>query len=1721
MQRRLWGNQPNASPAPAQHQSWNWGQSNGAQPQQAGGAAGGWSQNDWGANAQWQQQQQQAPTATASWSQQEEEVDDEKTFYAYYAAIGADGAEATGTLVGRYREEGVNHGRKYYRKQLQGTGEEQEVYLYYWDERDGADLNGWWFGNMVGGRQVWARNSESSPLPPTGNWNIPWDGQVQPEFCVTGLAGKRQHDNKVKEEITKRKQQEAKAEQRRQEIWQWQQRLNSCTDHVGSVEKAVGEVLAQAKHCLDNNVEVSVMDAALAPLKQQTAATIAAQRILQGEARVIVQNAPELKEEMLGLTNRIKVLQSKIKESSDSLGAARNAKAKALEDAKQAALDEARNKELEPVHTKRFQELTEAFNGTLTFAEDEVEKVAIAAAPLEVETGEADLEQAMKEALNETETRFAAAYKVLTEMRSQITQGQKEVAQFVPSIVKAATEQFDEFQSRYTELMEKLNPFKTVRKDFLQRAKDKSTLDELSEKVVSVEVQVDQAEAAPLESQADIKEVEKSVTAASSQLHLASKSIEKKYKEITASARPGQQLKDQATELYERSQQLKERVEKTTQNLKATRLKLVADTLVQDVGKKVTVVEDGLTKLAELVVPEAQEDASIDEIKRISAVAEKVATEVKVKLAEAQAYMAMKVAETKRLSQDAGGAILQEIETMKGRLEEGKKKLEEFKSNLSERMRSAMLKEVESGTSATELEEVRLKELVGLLSDTVGEPASPEMLAALQAAVEAERSAKSNLVIAHKALSAKTIELKKLAGASVSSGTELGKLQNRQSAVFRAIMKHEAVIKKTEESLRIKDLLSEFVDKLRVGEEEVEKAVEAALPLQLAEEEPSPEACKALDTIAKSADMKLKTTIKLVDLKLRSAKAVSKDELTAIRKRLTLAEEKLTGLVDGVKEQQERSRVNELILEVNDKVEAAESLLERARSNHSEKFGEENGELRDRSDDLAALEAILAETKAAYDDAQASTTKQLAVGKTLSALSAGRIKQELGIMQTRLDQVSSQLADFKNSSIDAKRQNRNQMVTSTQADVEKKVAAFKILMAKPFSDEQLASMPEDELSKFRDRMRAADKGSQSALNKAKAFVEMQQKEARSLPNEERQSATKELAAMQTKLTQLQIEVSKLSSRCEISEQRFAARLVVKETEIVIEGLQKDTLIGTTIGDPLTKKENRPKVIGDMLLQDVVFSLEEYIASAGIELSELLKKISDTDRGVKKEFISFIQQLVEMTGRKDLEFTDKQANDMFNCIASDAEDGSFEMEVIKQLFLPRYVCTHTTSFWKSQKEGEKLGSLEQGEIVRLFKPPSGSARVQCILGRDNSKAWVDPLNDEEDACFKRSENAAWQLDSIEAFSIAVHARCTQAAQSTDKLVADVKAATDGPLAAVKGKVQQLRMRITAEQARASNTKKLMQELKTTVYSNREKELKTVKEAQMKDNVLSNVSAASKSLEEAEAKITSLTDGTKGKDMKKDFSKDDLMNLKKEGEEAVKNIATAKEKIAKALKFQEELPPAIKSQVREVRIDCAKMNSRATTGERRLKTVFENLEAAMEADLPVEIFIQGKAAKDDAIGWIMLVDAEGVKYASESSDFYKCKAATALTDNVDIQKCKPIRKIEVGEVLELAETEETAPVDEASGIKTRIHVRAAKDGKVGWATVQGSRGTVFLEAETAYKIEREVPLRTLINVDSKLKRPMEVGELFNPIGEPKEQKKSAGLSAMLSSTGEPSS
>eukprot|EP00439_Symbiodinium_sp_Y106_P072300 s1003_g13.t1 len=160
------------------------------------------------------------------------------------------------TLVGEYVETGGrNHGKPVFCRRPPSE-EDEEIYLYFWDSRDGPDFAGWWLGQSVGASLVWSRCEADEMLPPSSGWRIPWDGTVNEHLQVTRRAARTATKEEVKEDLSFMLQGEEELEQAPSE--EQQEQLLVARDQVALVEVEATEVLETATAMLEGDVPADV-----------------------------------------------------------------------------------------------------------------------------------------------------------------------------------------------------------------------------------------------------------------------------------------------------------------------------------------------------------------------------------------------------------------------------------------------------------------------------------------------------------------------------------------------------------------------------------------------------------------------------------------------------------------------------------------------------------------------------------------------------------------------------------------------------------------------------------------------------------------------------------------------------------------------------------------------------------------------------------------------------------------------------------------------------------------------------------------------------------------------------------------------------------------------------------------------------------------------------------------------------------------------------------------------------------------------------------------------------------------------------------------------------------------------------------------------------------------------------------------------------------------------
>jgi|EP00927_Polykrikos_kofoidii_P053582 hypothetical protein len=1666
------------------------------------------------------------------------------------------------TLVGEYAEGGTNHGRKYYKKIQKIAGHENvDVYLYFWDERDGKAFSGWWFGNQVGGAQVWSRNKQPSATPPKNGWTIPWDGEVKPDLlCMSATEKQMLDQNESKVQQQKRVQEEALKTDEKVSA-DWEDRVQQATERAAEAEVDTETAIENAKVAIESGDETEIAKA-IAELAKQAAALAETQRSIAVEGLAAQKAPPALKAEMVALGQRIRKVQSTLKEEQNALKSHSLTQVKQPQDDDDVAapMDE-RTRQLEAQHTRQLEEILPIVMEKVDSAEDEVEKAAIAAAPLNIDTAD-DLRPVMLGAIKETEQRCRAAQASIGEARRFISGKIAQAQRFVASAKRTALEEFQGLQTRLNEAQEKLNPFKTVRQDYEQRVQAKKLYEELSSKLAGAEIEVEKAAmmTAPLggDSIEGMKETETALTAAQSALSQTSRLIEAKLRTAEKGAVASEALED-VRALQERARSSQEKLDEVRKTMKETQVRVAADNLLKDVSEKVSNAEDELQRMAEAELPFLRGDQKGEDLDQLIEEADKVAEKVHLAIGEAQTFVARKLVEVARFTEGPARAVREEIDMLQKRLEEGRGRLKQFQAGTADRKRSHIFAEIEGKVSAAESEVSKMTEATAALTTvgTVGETVSDGLKETVEQANLCERAAQAAIVVARKHLITKTAELKKLPISNAGAGAELGKLQTRVNNMQQEITKLRNATKDAEERVRVKQMLAEVVVRLQAGEAEVDKVASAAVPLRDASA--TPEQVERTEKATAAAQTKLSATAKLVDVKLKSAQGFLKDELNGMRARITHAEAKLSSVIRASKEQKEKLEASELIAQAVEKVESAEVAVQRT-SQAELPFlkGIEVLDAKDAQKAVAESEKSAATAQKAVSEARTFIVQKLTAAKQFSSnVSEGSTRELLGL-QKKLDSSAAKLAEMKKDTAERKRRTQMQASGEKVANVE---AALKTLIAEmeKFADDRLAEISADDARTVCEDIAAAEQAAQSSVSEARKFLAARTQEAKSLPESQRSSATADLSKLQTRLTQCQVELAKLTKQCTEREQRFVAQKLVQDAQTSLDKIQADAQAAGQSAEPLFGQDQILTFLNGLRLQSLIESFNAYMKKLNASFSDLFESAAGgkgKNTIASEAFVAFVDKISELGGCDGASFTEEQAAALFKTISGNGK--SISLDDFRALLRERYICTQATALSDAVVDGNEVGTIEVGEGIEILEKSEGQngiTRVHCLLARTGASVWTT-LQGADGPNFRQSSTVAGKMESIEACVSSVFSRCAELVEFTEEKTTEVSRVKQGPLAEIKNKLFQIHATLSQEHTSMEHLRKRVLAAKVLITQKRKEEIQGVQGIKIKAMTSKALKDATDAVSAAEEKATKVIESAKSGSAEKlqsELSMKQLTALKDSADEALRVLAHAKGACTKVTERFDAHQGSNRNLLLESRVELTKLTSRVTTAERKCRAATEAVRTALEQVVKAAakkarsaiqasarnssktydtLFGQisgGKAEITEAqfSAFIKKIPSHGMNadqmsmafkdfgpfglrkanFVKALQEFCSCARSIAITDSFSLESSSTVRKLEAGEVFEILE----GPQEDQEAQISRVRGRALRDGVVGWVTVQGNQGTPFLKAsEKPFLTTTEtLPLQSEIPTSSKTVKQLGVDEVLELLEGPREHVPGAEL------------
>lgn len=1643
------------------------------------------------------------------------------------------------TLLGDFVEEGTNHNRKYFRKVQAIPGHKDiKVFLYFWDGRDGADFSGWWFGDQLGGTQVWARNPAQSATPPRIGWRIPWDAEkpepgillVEPSKATGQASTTPGASAPASSSVAKPAAAQASNPTLNDE------KVKKATAQVESAIKGSDATLAKFKSQVTATASETMIKAAEETVKKQQASLMEIQKtITEDIAAVRKAGGPSAN----GIIGELTKLSTKLRSSQVAL-AQETTKLKTL--MVQASANSAKSKDdekqKEATDAKDLQTVLPACKEIVSAAEDAVEAIGLMASPLLAEPPEPNSE-ILQRALAEIETSAKDAQEKINEARKQVNQKQSSCKTYAPETRKTATTEFAQLQQKLSEAQKKLSPFKTFKKDFQSRVAAKKALQEIVDKIAAAEADTEKATLMSTATDAgamteeEVSSTEKLVTPVLNSLAAALRLAAQK--EAGADA----VTKDELQQLKSRGAALKAKLLVVQNQLKEQKQSISARQVASQASQKVDAAEAELAKCQEAempflkgieVLPAEESTKALGDSEVASAAADKALSQalvfIKQKMSEANGFV------SKTLSK----ATLDELKQVQLRADAISKKLTDFKKETAERKMAAVLAEAMDAIKSAEKKVAAYGQIVKpCLVESLADIKADAVRSAVEASPAAYKEAQSALGEARKVLMAKQKDAQK-DGKNDSSVASLGKLTARLNMSQGELAKYLKANGDGEKLLKGKELITEEEERMKQTEGTVEK-VEALMGPDL-----SDEAAQQLGDTIVAAEKALKDGGKSIEAAIAGAMPLVKAALLELKERNKKATQQLATVLAATKDLREKVLGEAYLREGRKKVASVEAALEKV-SEAELPFlkGIEILPLQEASTTLAASDAAAEEVQAALAEARAFTAAKNAELKSFSKEAAAKLTEEFAKLTERITQSTSKLNQFRKDTDGRKKTAQMQELGEKLDAAEAAVTDF-VAAVEPFSTaDSEDSMVGDAAEALHEKIAQLATVAQELIDASRTMLTSRQRDAKGNAG---------LTEMVTKLAARFGEVNKnfVAGQKVYSnhEQKYVAKRLVQQAEDLIASLEATVKKATDACAPLLDNQGESFLVSSSL-STFATALHDVMKSKSMDQAALFASMGGKAKGLSKE--DFLKYLAEAASTKEeLGFADERREAMFKYLDKD-EDGFLSLPEFQAIFQRHYACIKSISITDLLEisKSKTVGKLEAKEVVEalgeaVMDEAAGMLRIECRIG--DRSGWVTMKGNQGTVFLESWSRFAAFSQEVETIIQEQYKELMKISQTLKVMSADLAAKagqTSGPLADARTELNKLRPKIMGAQNSMDQLKRKVAASKKD-FAAKEAAEKTAhieaKEQKEADDITKRAQTA---LEATEALGKRLEDIASPLVSLEASQRDTFPTPASTLEEAESVLASMKESAIAArtcIKEQQaKLGAATTGPLSRAKPELSKMLSKVEAALRKATGNIDNLRKACAAIVSARLAQVSTSLRDDvqkrnislealfkelakgdrieeAVFCKRLQSLEGLELTSEQAllvcrrieaggickrkflnflqKYFSVVKAIAMTDEFDINKAKTIRKAEVDEIVEVLEGPRK---DEKLGL-TRIRCRSLVDSLEGWVTVQGNQGTPFLkEVEKPYYVcNAEVPLDGDSSGNSRTLKPDEVLELL---------------------------
>lgn len=1650
------------------------------------------------------------------------------------------------TLIGTYVEKGESHGKKYYQKQEKAADfEDLTVFLYFWDNRDGADFGGWWFGDQIGGTQVFARCNVSTPLPPVKGWKVPWDSEkptpnalvvepatgtaASPASVVSAAGGKATKAGKLSPQPPRMAPPVAATPVASEE---WIARAKQAQDHADEVVAAAKEVIAGAKAPgADPEEMVAYLEAQQEPIKE-------AQAWITSETAAAKAEGPSASPVLSQLARA----SSTLRPIQASLGVELN-KLKGPLLKKQAAdklklEQEARRKDAQDKATQDVEKVVPAAMEAVSAAEDSVEAVALLAAPYQTEG--APMGDDIEKALGEVE-------KAAGHATTKVAAGGRACNLALQTVRKAGNNdgtkdtiaELEALKVRLDAAQKKLGPFRKFKAEMSGKVKSRKAAAELSEKLTAAEEETEkvaaalQAGATPEEQLATEGQIQK----AQANVMLAQKLIEMKRRSPDGAA-----LKDELAAMQVRAKDCAARLADLAAEASKSRDAAKAGQLVSQAKEKVEKAEEQVQKCEETEAPfhEGAPALSEEEAPKAVKAAEDAASRAEKAVGQARGFVKQKIMDAKRLPvAELAEAICKDLDALLERLQDAAKTLTNTTKGTFEKKYASVMPDVLSLLSAAEVKVEAVREVAEAMS-AAAEEGLKELTEKAQAA---EKEASRAVAEAKKAMDAKSKELRGKSPAAVSQ------VSSRLQLATQELSKHHKAVANGEKLAKAKALLAEEEQKLRSAEESVAKAGLLAAPEELGEE-----AALELETLMSEVSKVLKAAARGLDELLKGALSASKEEVDKFSQRNKASLAALDALRAKTKDKREAALCGAYVKEIEKKVQAAEAAVEAAGDAELPFLsGVEVLPAEEAAEACAACENVATEAQSAISKAKTFATAKTLEIKRFTTPGAKGAAAEIPKSQERLKTAADRLAKFKKDVVGHRRRVDLQDAERGMATAEEEVVALSEA-AKACEADDVGDLSAEAATSTCEKISELSAAAQAKLDAVQAKLR-----ARSADAEKEEGQAELLKTLRERHAKASADLTKASKMASDYEHKFVALTLLGEAKAKLKAKDEEVAQVTAECAPLLEKGGEEFLVATSVMH-LVDGLRQHMAAESLTQEALFAKIggAGADDPIKQNtFETFLEALPVTLAREDMAFSADRRAAMFGHIDA-TKTGVISKEAFMEAFRRQYKVVKPVSITDDFviASGKTVKKLELGAILEAVgeskKDENGMVRMECrLVGKEDLSGWVT-LHGNAGTAF---------VEAISAYTTFMREndkRIDEAVTSAKEVMewlrarcADLQSIGEGSQAFKEARAELAKLRPKAIESQ-TKLNKLKQQVMAAARDFAKKEAAErvahleIKEKRAADAILSPAKVKAAAAEAAVAKLEEEAKPLLSKKAADEVA--DPLALREVCTEIFNAARTAATEALAGLKealATEEVVKAAKGPLLEAKKELTDLGKKVEAGAVRRENALKAITAACKAiaetalasiikalreesqkeSSSLEALFDKLAGGSDAISQeaisahaasleIADLKAEHAKLACRQisngsisrrsfmellEKYYIVVKEVAMSAAFDLGKEKPVRKTEVNEIFQMLEG---PMVSEALQV-TRIRGRSLKDNSEGWVTICGNKGTPFLKetGKPYYACSRDVPLESTVEGGGELLRQLRTEEIVELIEGPR--------------------